>query len=337
MTWTPTKYRYIDFIGGNILDASNVSLLQAITEGGVASSDVAIPIPGLAQLYQPGTLLNAVFIIAGTGAGTSITLAQANGSYPVYVLVNDRFEALSSLSIAGSKPTSGTNDLYLNWSWDKVTSITDASFIDCITGEATIEAGQLTLDVDWTDTHGAPSGSQFAKNSAAIVLAIFDFDAPTTTTVTYINGVFPYAEGNPEQAGLVELTDTSGEAVGTTDPRTYDARPPATGSVYSSSVATKLQTGIRSSSLLAWLPSLAAPGAQVLDSHGNVQTCLGTSVGPAFASPLPVPPHIPVTLVTDLVAVTTGPVYTLGDWNTIAGGITLQAISNNAPYSSLSW
>src|SRR5208337_1822258 len=53
--------------------------------------------------------------------------------------------------------------------------------------------------------------------------------------------------------------------------------------------------------------------------------------------PLPVPPHIPVTLVTDLVAVTTGPVYTLGDWNTIAGGITLQAISNNAPYSSLSW
>jgi hypothetical protein len=340
MTWTPTKYRYIDFIGGNILDASNVSLLQAITEGGVTSSDVAVPIPGLAQLYQLGTLLNAVFNIAGTGSGTSITFTHANASYPVYVLVNDRFESLGNtvtITISPTpQPSSGTHNLFLNWSWDKVDYTTDASFIDGITGESTIEAGQLSLDVSWTDTHGSPSGSQFAKNSAAIVLAIFDFDTPTTT-VTYINGVFPYAEGNPNQAGLVELTDTTGVAVGTDDMRTYDSRPPAPGSVYSSSVATKLQTGLRSSILPAWLPSLASPGAQVVDSHGNVQTCLGTSVGPAFAAPLPVPPHIPVTLVTDLVAVTAGPVYTLGDWNTIAGGITLQAISNNPPYSSLSW
>jgi hypothetical protein len=224
----------------------------------------------------------------------------------------------------------------LNWSWDQKTSSDDPSFIDGITGEPTIQAGQLNLDVDWTDTHGSPSPTQFAKNSSAIVLAIFDMSATPNVTVTYINGVLPYAQGNPNQAGLVALTDTTGLAVGTTDARVHDPRVPAPLSVETGSVAQLIQTGLQASSYPTWVAGLAAPGAKVVDSNGNLQICSTTQTGPQLISPY-LPAHIPATAVTDLIAVTAGPTYTLGGWNTNVGGVTWQAISNSPPTSSVEW
>jgi hypothetical protein len=168
------------------------------------------------------------------------------------------------------------------------------------------------------------------------VLAIFNLSATPNVTVAYINGVLPYAEGNPNQGGLVALTDLSGTAIGTTDPRASDPRVAAAGSVYTSSIAKLIQTGVIASSYPAWLPGLAAPGAKVVDNNGNLQVAVSTQVGPALISPY-LPADIPATLVTDLIAVTAGPTYTLGGWNTNIGGQTWQAISNNPPSSSVEW
>ncbi len=109
MSSNPSLYRYVDFIGGNILDASNVTLLQTILEGRSASAVNGIT--GMAQLFAQGTLLNCVFNISGS----TIVMTYANPSYPIYVLVNDRFESLgNTVTIAGSQPGSGIVNLYLN-------------------------------------------------------------------------------------------------------------------------------------------------------------------------------------------------------------------------------
>lgn len=201
MSSNPNLYRYIDWIGGNVLDASNVTLLQ--TELG------RIGLQGLGQLYSPGTLLNAVFNITGT----SIVFTQANATYNIFVFVNGQFESLgTTVTINGTQPTSGaSNPLYLNWSWNIVTSTSDPTFIDGITGEPTIEAGQLSLQVSWVDTSGVSINPaiQFAKNTSPIILAEFNMVTVGAVSVSYVNGVYPYAWGTPEQAGLVSITPNS--------------------------------------------------------------------------------------------------------------------------------
>lgn len=287
----PNLYRYVDFIGGNILDASNVQLLQSILSTQPSNLET-IGATGLSQVYQQGTLLNAVFNITGTGAGTVIVMTHANTNYPIFVLVNGQFESLgNTVTIAGSQPTSGAaEDLYLNWSLNIITSALDPTFVDGETGEPTIEAGQIALDVDWSDTSGAsldPS-TQFAKNTATIILATFDFNA-SPTTVTYINGVFPYAEGNPNQAGLVALTDTSGIAVGTTDPRNSNERVPTDGSVDNDKISTPISSGTNSSSLPVWMFNDLAytVGSQIQDSNGNIETVVTVYGTPESGSSAP--------------------------------------------------
>jgi hypothetical protein len=215
MSSNPSLYRYIDWIGGNILDATNVSLLQTELQ--------RIGSQGAGQLYTQGTLLNALFSIAGT----VITFEHANPSFHVFAFINGQFEDLgASVSIGPTtQPVTGAQTpLFLNWSWDIKTYTSDPSFTDGITGEPTIEAGQLSFTVDWTDTSingdssvpssNAPTNAsgvplnpstQFGKNLNPIVLAYFDLSV-NPVTVTYINGVQPYAWGTPTQAGLVSLS-----------------------------------------------------------------------------------------------------------------------------------
>lgn len=208
MSANPSLYRFIDFIGGNILDASNVTLLQTELN--------RLGIQGLGQLYAQGALLNAVFNVTGT----TITFTKANSAYDVFALVNGQFEDLgATISIAGTQPTTGSsNPLFLNWSWDIKTSSDDPTFIDGITGEPTIQTGQLSIQVSWTDTSGVSLNPsiQFGKNTAPIILANFDMSSPGTVVPTYINGTFPYGWGTSTQAGIVRLS-TSAVWVASTD------------------------------------------------------------------------------------------------------------------------
>lgn len=280
MSSNPSLYRYVDFIGGNILDASNVLLLQ--TELGRTGTQ------GLGQLYAQGTLLNGVFNITGT----SIVFTGANPSLHVFGFINGQFEDLgATITIAGVQPVTGaSNPLYLEWSWDIKTNADDATFVDGVTGEPTIEAGQLSFVVTWgPDTSGIalnPS-TQFGKNTSPIVLATFDMSVPGAVTPTYINGVSPYAWGNPKQAGFVRLTDNSGLAPGNTDVRLTNARNPNPGSVFDVSVAPLISSGTNATTLPAWIAThVYTVGTQIVDSNGNVQTVIsvagtGTSAGVA--------------------------------------------------------
>lgn len=279
MPSNPSLYRYINFIGGNILDASNVLLLQTELQrlGG----------NGVGQIYAQGALLNAVFNIAGT----SISFVKANPSFNIFALINNQFESLgASVSIGGSQPTVGaSNPLYLNWSYDIKTSVDDPTFIDGITGEPTVQAGQLSFNVSWTDTSGTALNpvTQFAKNTSPLILATFDMSVPATVTVTYINGVFPYAWGNANQAGPVRLTDTTGLAPGNTDSRLSDPRTPLDHSVTDVKVKDLISSGFNSTTLPVWLSAhVYTVGFQVVDSNGNVETVVslsgtGTSGGSA--------------------------------------------------------
>lgn len=364
MPSNPSLYRYINFIGGNILDASNVTLLQ--TELGKLGSQ------GAGQLYVQGTLLNAAFNIVGvaitfthasfnlpvwvtlnpylvgtqiqdsngniqqvirvSGTGTSQALAPTwsvtRGAITIdnpganqivwenigvvnthiFAFINGQFEDLgAAVSISGVQPTTGAKvPLFLNWSWDKKVSTDDPTFIDGTTGEPTIEAGQLSFDVSWVDNSvsgdstvtdsnpatnpgGVPVNSavQFAKNATPIVIAYFDMSVPLTVTVNYINGIQPYATGTPTQAGLTRLTDNTGLAPGNQDPRLSDQRIPLDNSITNPKVKALIQTGFNSSGLLPWVgATVYAPGQQILDSNGNIETVvavMGTGTSGALA------------------------------------------------------
>jgi len=270
MSSNPALYRYIKFIGGNILDASNVTLLQTELE--------RLGSQGAGQLYQQGALLNAVFSISGT----SIVFQQLNIGFDVFVFINGQWEDLgATVTINGTQPSSGaTNNLYLNWSWDIKTSSDDPTFLDGITGEPTIQAGQLSIDIDWVDTSGTPlnPSTQFAKNTSPIVLATFDMSVPSVVTVTYLNSVFPYAFGTPTQAGLTRLTDTSGLAPGNTDSRLSDNRTPLDHSVTDVKVKNLISSGFNSSALFPWAAStIYTVGNQIIDSNGNIETVVAVA------------------------------------------------------------
>lgn len=339
MSSTPSLYRYIDYIGGNILDASNVLLLETLTG---RSFDL-----GLGTLYNSGALLNGVFIISGS----SITFQSNDGINPVAVFINyatsggnsalvgasvgSAFEPLGmTVTIGGSQPSSGaSNPLYLNWEWDIITSSDDPTFIDGITGEPTIEAGQLLVTVSWTDNSGTPldDSTQFAKNLSPIILANFNMSG-SPITVSYINQVPGYAWGNPNQAGLVELTDDSGLAPGNTDSRLSNARDPIPGSVYNSSVAALISSGTNSSSLSAWAANTAyAVGNQIVDSNGNIETVVqvsGTGTSGAYApAPSTTPTYSSITA------------YTPGNYVVYAGiyYICILSSTGNTPPNATYW
>lgn len=278
MPSNPSLYRFIDFIGGNILDASNVSLLQ--TELG------RLGLQGLGQLYNQGTLLNAIFNITGS----SIVFTKANSSFHVFAFINGQFEDLgSTISISGIQPVAGSNNLlYLNWSWDIKTSADDSTFVDGVTAEPTIEAGQLSIDVSWTDTSGVPInlGTQFGKNTSPIIIAHFDMSG-SPVVATYINGVAPYADGNPNQAGFVRLTDNSGLAPGNTDSRLSDQRTPLDLSVTDTKVKNLISSGFNSTSLPGWIANhVYSVASQIVDSNGNVETVVSVAGTGTSQTPL---------------------------------------------------
>lgn len=233
MPSNPGLYRFVDFLGASILDAQNLLLLEA--EALLRDKQ------GIGTLYADGTLLNAAFSIVGG----NITLICSNTSYPVWVFVRGTFEQLipasSSLALPTLSLSPGSDySLFLNWSLDIKTSSDDPTFVDGTTGEPTIEVGQLNMGLSWTDTSGVALNPliQFEKNSTRINPVTFSTGSGAVIISTsFFNGVFPYVLANTKMGGLVNLTDDSGTAVGTTDSRLSDARNPLNHSVHDISVA----------------------------------------------------------------------------------------------------
>jgi hypothetical protein len=240
-----TRYRYIDFVGGRILEQREVLALQNISEGLDSAGNVLVQ--DLNALYREGATLNVSPVIsAGT---TTVTLSPIDNTKPMQVFVHGRWETLRSGDAPPVTLTSGQTKLYLNWALNIITSAQDPSLVDASTGEPTANMGELDFAVSAVDTSAvAPTITQIAVNTAPII--VFSFTpSGNTLIVAPIDNVNAPAYGTGTSAGLVKLsTNTAaGVAAATNDPRLTDSRAPAVGSVVDASVRVPVSNGARNS------------------------------------------------------------------------------------------
>ena len=82
-----SKYRKVKYLGGQILQARELELMQAL--------DKDVPSKGkyeIGALYDQGALLNVRAVISGT----TVTLVQVDTALPMLVFANGAFEAFTS-------------------------------------------------------------------------------------------------------------------------------------------------------------------------------------------------------------------------------------------------
>jgi hypothetical protein len=226
----PSRYRFIDFTGGEILQSRELQLLQRIQEGLDAGGTNHVAFD-LNMLYREG----ATFNILPSISSWSVTLAPINTSLPMYVFVRGQWEILQSSEVGAMVLPSSGGNIYLNWALREVNSTEDPTLVDTSTGEPTAPMGELDLAVSITDTSAvALGGSQFEKNILPIILFYYNSSA----LVVPIDNVNSLAWGGLGIAGFVSLsTNTAnGIACATDDPRLSSTRPPTAGTVVDASV-----------------------------------------------------------------------------------------------------
>ena len=89
-----SRYRYIQFYGGRILQAREVAEMQRIQEGLDATGLNKVALD-LNMIYREGASLN----ITPTFGSGNVVLSATNSSYPMYVFVRGRWEVLQSNEI----------------------------------------------------------------------------------------------------------------------------------------------------------------------------------------------------------------------------------------------
>jgi hypothetical protein len=221
----PSRYRYIDFYGGRILEAREVSLMQRIQEG-LNSGGTARVAFDLDALYREG----ATFNILPTYSGGSVTLAATNSDLPMYVFVRGRWEMLQSGEVGTLSGLSTGGTIYLNWALRDVNSTEDTTLVDTNTSQPTADMGELDLSVSTTDTSGVSLASnQFEKNTSPVVLFVYS----AGHTLVNFDNVNPVAYGTLGDSGLVSLTTTTsnGQACSSDDYRLSNTRTPSNDSI----------------------------------------------------------------------------------------------------------
>ena len=242
-----SRYRYVNFIGGRILQAREMDELQDITRGVDDSNYPSVF--DLNALYAEGATFNVTAVI--TPNTKTVTLTAVDGDYPMLVFVRGRWEVLKSGEAPALTLTTGQTHLYLNWQLTKVTygavdgDTTDSLLKDVTTSEAAAEMGELRLQVSATDDslRAVDTNTEFEKNTESIVVFAFTHTS-TSLTRNVKNNVVPQALASRQSAGFVTTTTDTTIAVSTDDPRMMDARAPADGSVHDATVRTPLRDGV---------------------------------------------------------------------------------------------
>lgn len=136
-----SKYRRVKYLGGRILQARELELMQAL--------DKDVPNKGkyeIGAIYQPGTLLNVRFNINAA----TVSLLPVDTAKPMLVFVNGAFEAFTAPPrLFTARPAGQTDKLYVNYVLWRVTSngenatLADAALVDASTLEPTAEMGQI--------------------------------------------------------------------------------------------------------------------------------------------------------------------------------------------------
>ncbi len=226
-----SRYRYIDWLGGRILENTELNRLQAIMEGVNSSGDSVVYDSD--AVYREGATLNAKVEITGL----TVTISAADGAYPMLVFVRGRWETftagdISSVTFSAVSPVGGPHFaiIYLNWSLNIVTyngasgTLTDASLVDSVTGQPTAEIGELDFAFSQTNTSAVALDptTQLEKNTTAIMVWQFQYTSPGTGILQIIldNAVQP-ALGGLGVSGLVSLSTgtANGVACSDDDPR----------------------------------------------------------------------------------------------------------------------
>jgi len=136
-----SKYRRVKYLGGRILQARELELMQSL--------DKDVPNKGkyeIGAIYQPGTLLNVRFIISTA----TVTPVKVDSAKPMLVFVNGQFEAFTAPPCRfTARPAGQTDKLYVNFVLWRVTSngenatLSDVALVDASTLEPTAEMGQI--------------------------------------------------------------------------------------------------------------------------------------------------------------------------------------------------
>lgn len=229
-----TRYRVVDFVGGRILEAREMNILQDISQG--VSTTGATTSYEQTAIYRQGALLNATIAISGS----VVTISPTDNTQPVLVFVRDRWEAFTTSELTSTTITGSVGFVYLNWQLVLVTSIDDPTLIDGDTGQPTANMGQLVLEISATDDSArAVAATELAKNTITIQLARFALLGGTYLQ-TNLDNLNARSYANAKTGGMTKLTTntSAGIAVADDDPRMSDARAPIAQSVVDASVRT---------------------------------------------------------------------------------------------------
>jgi hypothetical protein len=230
----PSRYRQVNYIGGRILEARELALMQFIDEGKDASGNKVSAEIG--ALYRQG----AAFNINATTVGTVVSISPANSNYPMMVFLRDRWEIITGADFT-SLNIGSNRTIYLNYSLRIVTSAEDPALIDVTTGQPTANMGELDLSFSITDTSATTlnGSTQLEKNTVPIVFLAFQAGGPPLVPAQPDNANVP-AYGGLFHHGLVRLTTntSAGTGVASDDPILNSNRNPNAGSVVDLSVRT---------------------------------------------------------------------------------------------------
>jgi hypothetical protein len=274
-----TKYRQVQFQGGRILQAREVSQVQN-NAGDQPSKGSFV----LGALYSQGATLNVLPVITNGSGSATITLQAKTALQPTLVFVNNRFEQIPagvSMTVAqGAENASFA--CYVNWVLWRVTatgdrgSLTDPTLVDATTGETVAEMGQLQIycGADDSGPVPAPTGTSYtilARNTAPILMFAFQWKSGLLTYVSATSAV-PGAAANAKQYGLVTTTTDNSIVASTDDARLANTRIPTDLSVKTQHVSALVNGP--TPSLVTWANE---NGAQQSASFPNATTTGGVT------------------------------------------------------------
>ena len=238
-----TRYRYVDWTAGRILEAREMTTLESIVTGaGMANGTSA---QDLDAIYNEGALLNAKVTINGM----SVQLTPADVANPnILAFVRGRWETLKAVENPVNVLNSSHLSLYLfYYVVDVASGVSDTDTTDSqlvtTTGEATADMGELRLMVtsNPTFTPAVPCLEHYGP----ITLYTFTASAGTLTVASELPNAQTQALASAVNGGpvLLSTATAAGVACATNDPRLSDMRAPADGSVTDVKVRTPLPTG----------------------------------------------------------------------------------------------
>ena len=238
-----TKYRQVKFIGGKILQDRELNLLEDLEKD--------LPAKGkynLGALFPEGATLNVQPVVSGN----TVTLARIENDHAMLVLVNGCFEEFTAAPVVFSaKPDKTQDRIYANYVIWRVSGdsnaqdvLYDPALVDADTQEPAAEMGQIQVYSGSDDSGPVDASLMFARNTVALPMFTFEWDAAGTLNWVGATTARPQALAGGKKAGMVKLsTATSTTAAADDDPRLNDTRVPTDATVNTRKVQPAAATG----------------------------------------------------------------------------------------------